>query len=81
MDLKLQYRYPVAKSFTRILLSQKLQTLCEDLLQCCGYMTFWCGSGSGSAGPCLLLMDPDPAFVVIDLQDANKLILKKYFAY
>ncbi len=26
--------------------------------QCCGSMTFWCGSGS--ADPCLLLMDPDP---------------------
>ncbi len=23
-------------------------------------MTFWCGSGSGSADPCLWLMDPDP---------------------
>ncbi len=35
--------------------------------QCCGSMTFWCGSGSGSgsADPCLWLMypdeDPDPA--------------------
>ena len=30
--------------------------------QCCGSMTFWCGSGSGSgsADPCLSLMDPDP---------------------
>ncbi len=37
-------------------------------------MTFWCGSGSGSADPCLWLMDPDPdpAFSVVDLQDANK---------
>ncbi len=33
-------------------------------------MTFWCGSGS--ADPCLWLMDPDPAIFVIDLQDANK---------
>ncbi len=23
-------------------------------------MTFWCGSGSGPADPCLYLMDPDP---------------------
>jgi hypothetical protein len=38
--------------------------------QCSGYMTFWCGSGS--ADPCLLLMDPDPAIFVIDLQDASK---------
>ncbi len=35
-------------------------------------MTFWCGSGSGSADPCLGLLDtdpdadPDPAFFVID---------------
>ncbi len=28
--------------------------------QCCGSMTLWGGSGSGSADPCLLLMDPDP---------------------
>ncbi len=28
------------------------------LHQCCGSMTFWCGSGS--ADPCLWLMDPDP---------------------
>ncbi len=46
--------------------------------QCCGSMTFWCGSGSGSADPCLCLMDPepnadsDPAFFVINLQVANK---------
>jgi hypothetical protein len=26
--------------------------------QCCGSMTFWCGSGSGDS--CLWLMDPDP---------------------
>ncbi len=36
--------------------------------QCCGSMTFWCGSGS--ADPCLWLMDPDPdpAIFVIDLK-------------
>jgi hypothetical protein len=53
--------------------------------QCCGSMTFWCGSGSGSADPCIWLMDPDPdpdpAIFIIDLQDANKkLILKKSFS-
>jgi hypothetical protein len=41
--------------------------------QCCGSMTFWGGSGSGSADPCLWIMDPDsdpdPAIFVIDLQD------------
>jgi hypothetical protein len=37
-------------------------------------MTIWwgCGSGFGSADPCLWLVDPDPAFFVIDLEDANK---------
>jgi hypothetical protein len=30
-------------------------TVCGN--QCCGSMTFWCGSGS--ADPCLWLMDPD----------------------
>ncbi len=48
-------------------------------------MEFWSGpgSGSGSADPCLWLMDPDPAIFVVDLQDANKkLILKNsFFAY
>jgi hypothetical protein len=47
--------------------------------QCCGSVTFWCGSGSGcgSADPCLSQMDPDPvadqdpAIFVIDLQDSN----------
>jgi hypothetical protein len=38
--------------------------------QCCGSMTFWCGSGS--ADPCLLLMDPDPAIFVINVPDTNK---------
>ncbi len=28
--------------------------------QCCGSMTFWDGSGSGSADPCLWLIDTDP---------------------
>ncbi len=48
------------------------------IAQCSGSMTFWCRSGSGSADPCLWLMDPDsdpdpdPAIFVIDLQDANK---------
>ncbi len=50
--------------------------------QCSGSMTFWCGSGSGTADPCLWLMDPDPAIFVIDLQDANiKQIYKKIAAY
>ncbi len=44
-------------------------------------LTFWCGSGS--ADLCLWLVDPDsdpdPAFFVIDLQDANKkLIFNKF---
>jgi hypothetical protein len=30
-----------------------------SFLQCCGSMTFWGGSGSGSADPCLWIMDPD----------------------
>jgi hypothetical protein len=36
-------------------------------MQRCGSMTFWGGSGSGSADPRLWLMDPDPAIFVIDL--------------
>ena len=42
-------------------------------------MAFWCGTGSGSADLCLLLMDPDSdpdlAIFVIDLQDANKKLI------
>jgi hypothetical protein len=55
--------------------------------QCYGSMIFWCGSGS--ADPCLWLMDPDsdpdadpdPSIFIIDLQDANKklILLKKFF--
>jgi hypothetical protein len=53
-----------------------------NFYQCCGSVTFW--YGSGSADPCLWLMDPspDPAIFVIDLQDANKKTIfftKKYF--
>ncbi len=46
--------------------------------QCCRFMTFWSGSGSGSADLCLWQMDPDldadpvPAIFIIDLQDAKK---------
>ncbi len=53
---------------------------CCLFLQCCGSMTYWCGSGS--ADPCLWPMDPDPdpAILVIDLPDANKkLIFYFYF--
>ncbi len=53
--------------------------------QCCGSMTFWCGSGS--ADSCLWFVDPDsdpdhPIFV-IDLQEANKkqILFKKISAY
>ncbi len=55
--------------------------------QCCGSMTFWCGSGSRSADPWLWLIDPnpdsdpnrdpDPAIFIIDIQDANKKLIKK----
>jgi hypothetical protein len=40
-------------------------------------MTFWYQSESGSAYPCLWLMDPDPAifYFLIDLQDANKKLM------
>jgi hypothetical protein len=58
-------------------------------MQCCGSKTFWCGSGSGFADPCLCLMDsdpdpdagPDPPIFVIDFQEANKklIIFKKFF--
>jgi hypothetical protein len=45
------------------------------LVQCCGSMIFW--GGSGSADPCLRLMDPDPdpAIFFIELQDASKKLI------
>jgi hypothetical protein len=43
----------------------------DGILQCCGSMTFWGGSGSGFA---------DPAIFVNDLQDASKkLIFYNFF--
>ncbi len=38
-------------------------------------MKFRGGSGSGSADPCLWLVDPDPAIFVIDFQDASKKLI------
>jgi hypothetical protein len=35
------------------------QAIFNSFYQCCGSMTFWGGSGSGSADPCLWLMNPD----------------------
>ncbi len=35
------------------------------IIQCCGSMTFWCGSGSRSADPCLWLINPDPTIYII----------------
>jgi hypothetical protein len=53
--------------------------------QCSGSMPFWGGSGSGSADPCLWLIDPDPdpAIFVIDLRDASKNLIFNtiFFAY
>ncbi len=49
-----------------------------------GFMTFWFGPGSGSADPCLGLINPDsnpnPAIFVFDLEDANITNLKKKFS-
>ncbi len=49
------------------LLARTVQNQCFN--QCCGSMTFWCGSGSGSgsADPRLWLMDPG-----IWIQEAQK---------
>ncbi len=62
-----------------ILTSRLFHAISLEKYQCSGCMTFWCGSGSGSADPCLWLMDPDPdsdpAIFVIDLQDASKKLI------
>jgi hypothetical protein len=49
--------------------------------QCCGTVTFWCGSGSGSADPCLWQMDPDPAIFVIDLPGVNIKLIFYYLSF
>jgi hypothetical protein len=55
----------------------------DPRIQCCGFITFCCGSGSvsGSADPCLWLMDPDPdpAIFVFDLQEAKLLSSSAYY--
>ncbi len=38
--------------------AEKRRGIWNSLSQCCGSMTFWCGSGS--ADPCLWLMNPYP---------------------
>jgi hypothetical protein len=45
--------------------------------QCCGSMTFWGGSRSGSADSCHLLKDsdPDPAIFITNLQDGSKKLI------
>jgi hypothetical protein len=44
----------------QLLYGGQLQVRGQCRNQYCGSMTFWCGSGSRSADPCLWLMDPDP---------------------
>jgi len=64
-------------SIIPLILLLSLVTLRNPLKQCSRSMTFWCGSGSRSADPCLCLMNP--AIFVLDLQDANKKLNKKNF--
>ncbi len=62
------------KKFVRQI-SQDSLGIIKKFMKCSWY-------GSGSADPCLWLMDPDPdpAMFVIDIQDGNKkLISKKFF--
>jgi hypothetical protein len=61
--------------------------MCKAVLQMHDIF-FWYGSGSGSADPCLYIMDPDPysdldpAIFVINLQDPNKnFFFKSFSAY
>ncbi len=61
--------YTLVLNWCRMLMAIWLEISVPDPL------IFLCGSGS--ADPCLWLMDPDPAIFVIDLQDANKTITFK----
>jgi hypothetical protein len=75
----------IEDSYTTSTIPQKFREKCcsgqhTGPGQCCGSMTFKGGSGSGSAGPCLSIMDPDPAIFVITLPKMpTKNILKKFF--
>ena len=39
---------------------QNIKLIVQPAFQCCGSMTFWGGSGSGSTDPCFWEMYPDP---------------------
>jgi hypothetical protein len=49
------------------LISAASISLDSTFKQCCGSMTFWGGSGSGSADPCLFLMDPDNNYLWLSI--------------
>jgi hypothetical protein len=55
--------------YLKIFLSP-IQILNISAKQCSRFMTFW--YGSGSADPCLFIIDPDSAIFVIDPQEGNK---------
>ncbi len=74
--------FPTRKRVCKVIpLSQKFNAsrLCSN--QCCGSMTFWCESGS--ADPCLWLMDPDPHFHhwPSRRQQKNEIKKKSFSAY
>jgi hypothetical protein len=57
---KYRYRLRGLAAWTRdrfYILGMDITCKAITIKQCCGSMTFWCGSGSGD--PCLLLMGPD----------------------
>ncbi len=70
-DVSLQ---AACQSHVGVCLNENLKK--DGRCQCCGSMTFWCGSGSGSgsADPCLLLMNPDPAFSSLTFELPTKQI-------
>jgi hypothetical protein len=59
----------------------KLQKIRQKINQCLGSVTFWCGSGSESPDP-HLLMDPDPTAdptpFFIDFKDAKKKFARRH---
>ncbi len=58
------------------------QDLFLNAWQCCRSMTFWGGFGSGSADPCLWLMDPDPdSSLTIKMPAKNKFFITIFSAY
>ncbi len=76
----LMYLYISRPLFLHFYGCRHVSSVANCYQQCCGSVTFWYGSGSGSADPRRWLPDLDPSFFVSSQQDAcKKLVFFKVF--